>query len=482
MENKTTKKIPDLIVIALAFLNRLLLFFCLDVKYFRDSCEYIARDGFAWMSGKVDRYRLPLYPMLIDIFKAVFGEYFDAALCFCVLLVSLLSIFVFYLTLRKLTDKKWIYLLVTYSYGTFNAVAGWDKEMMTESLSLSLTVFVLYGIVLYLEKHKIRSVVFTSAVLILGCFLRAVFVIYAGLFFGAVLLTSFFPSSVKKPAVSKEEIKSILIKSLTAFIPVVLVLLYAGAFYRQYGSFTLSDSYLGQQLVIVLENGYYEDSSDKELKSVAYKIINANLQDESVDDEDILDPEIEAKIKDLVYEQLGFEYDISNIPRPSWARFYILHTYSNDRVKAFVKESLGNHKSSNMLRLIPNMFEYYSTTQYRKVRSTDSAQILMLFLDDAQSLFSLNIFHTIIVSLIELIVFVSVLIRKKTILWLRIGLGACILSTIYLSLHGTNFEYARTAITVLPFVFAAFSLYLDRFAKTLENISRKRSGSEQAQK
>ena len=73
--------------------------------------------------------------------------------------------------------------------------------------------------------------------------------------------------------------------------------------------------------------------------------------------------------------------------------------------------------------------------------------------------------------------FRSVLIRKKTILWLRIGLGSLILSTIYLSLHGTNFEYARTAITALPFVFAAFSLYLDKFVKSAESITQKRLGT-----
>lgn len=471
MKNKAGIGKHIFLVFSLIFLQRLLLFFCLDCRYFYDTFEYMVVDGFAWLGGNVDRYRLPLYPMFIDMFELLFGNNFGFFLSLFQLIFSLISVVFLYLTLRKLSDKRWICLLITYVYGTLNAVTGWDRLIITESLSLSLTVFALFGMISYLKEKITIYVIFTASVLTLGCFLRAVFAIYAGMFFGAICLIAIISAISKTKTENSDKKEHIIVNSAIALIPVILVLLYSYAFYCRYGAFTMSDSYIGQQLVVIFQNDYYKDSSDEEIRQISDKIVHSKYSFEEDDEKETLDPEIEKMVRDMIVERTHLDFDMSILSKEIAARWYVIHNFSPDRVKAFVKESKRNHYGAYLARMIPNMFEEYSTTRYKQMKDSKIAQTMSGALDETFSMIHLNIFHTLIVSLIELLVFVVLLIKKKELDWIRLGLGAFILSSIVLSLFGTNLEYARTAITALPFAFAAVALYLDhltgRFSKTV---------------
>jgi len=72
---------------------------------------------------------------------------------------------------------------------------------------------------------------------------------------------------------------------------------------------------------------------------------------------------------------------------------------------------------------------------------------------------TLTVLHSFVISVIELLSFIVILIKKKKADWLKLGLGTFILATILLSITGTNGEFARTAITALPFTFVALATY-----------------------
>lgn len=456
IENKRIKRSSGFYALILLFLVRITLFCCLDIKYFYDSYEYISRDGFSWLAGNVDRYRLPVYPMIIDIIQGVFGEHFYFVLCYLQLLVSLVSFVVLYCTLNKLTDRKWISTAVTVLYGVSNAVSGWDKTILTESFSLSVTVFMLWGIISFLKDNKIRYAVIAALLLTLGCFMRAVFVLYAGMFWGALILISIIQTMKKDKSDPSGSRYNNWIGAAISTVPIILVIAYSFAFYNQYGSFTMSDSYLGQQLFVVINNGYYHDSSDAEIASAADGI--AYSYEETV----ARDPSIEERLEAIACRDTGIEYDLSNTANVNLARWYIMDTYDRTRVEAFVEESLGNHKFENWNRMMPNLFETYSSSFYRAVVDTEPAQMMVFLLDDTLSVIRINIFHTLIISLIEIITFVYVLVKKKQIEWIRLGLGAFIMVTIILSIFGTNLEYARTAITAVPIATVAAAGIIDR--------------------
>lgn len=490
---KKIRKKPEWLVIGLIFFFRILYYGALEYKTLPDSWEYLARDGFSWLHGTLDRYRLPVYPMILDIAQWLSADQYQLLVCSLQLLVSLLSVIVLYWTVKKLVDKKWVCLLVTTLYGTFSAVSGWDKTLLTESLSLSLTVFVIYGIVSFIRNKKYRYVWITSGCLLVGCFLRAVFAIYAGLFLGFLLLITIFPSkSTEAPSPRNQRLTTIK-SALIALIPVAMLFVYAGLFYGQHGAFTLSDSGLGQKLYIVLVKGYYEDSSDQEMKEIADTILSSSAssaleteldgflasfyQQSDISDGDMqqlkgqmlsmvdntLDPSLEEALDGYVGETYGNHYDASFTTRQHLGRCYIMENYDRDRIVAFVDESMAGKTVPRTIDTVLNSFDEF--VPYNTHKDTLYGNVIYGSAD--VNFLKLSLLHSLLITGLELLIFLAQALRKKKADWVRLGLGTYIGATVLLSLLGTNGEFARTAITALPFMFVAIGLYLDRFTDLL---------------
>lgn len=444
----------EFVVLSVILIYRILAFLCFDLRYTLDSYEYLSRDGFAIFHGSPDRYRLPVYPLLMDLFLKISEDNGLIFLGIFQFLVSLLSVFILYLTLRKIVDNKIICLAFTFFYSVYDAVVIWDDILLTESLSLSLTVFLLYGLVSFVKERKMRCVIFISLILVIGSFLRAVFAIYAGLFTGALILIMIFGRSDDKDD-SRVGIKTYVSYVLISLMPIVLILMYAGAFYKSYNAFTLSDSYLGQQLSVVLGNGYYLSSTDDELVSVSDSILN-----DTYDSEDKRN-DITKKIESIFFELYELDTNINSITE---ARYYIMESYERDRIERFVNDSIENNRISHYSFVVMNLFDDYSFGEYYILKN--DSYITMYFylpvhiLISSFPLLEMNLLFAFWVSLAEISIFLLTLLIKKKKLWIRLGLGVYIASTVWLAITGTNDEFARTALTALPFVFVAFALYI----------------------
>lgn len=494
---KSFIKKPEVIFLSFILVFRVVYFFCLDYNFSQDSYEYIARNGFSWLQGSIDRYRLPVYPMIIDICKFISDEHFAFLVCFIQLIASLLSVIILYMTIKRITNKKWICLFITFLYGTLNATTGWDKTLLTESLSLSLTVFIVFGIVSFIKSKNYKYVVFTTICLLTGCFLRAIFVIYAGLFFGFLLLITILPARKMDSITHSKQRKVNAICSVTAVVPIVLVFVYAFMFNAQYGGFTISDSALGQQLYVVIANDFYKDSTDIEIKEIADSIVNSPSEsslsknidsffkeyynETNVNDNTLhqiknellsstsnkLDKQIENSLNQYIYDEYQNEYDCSFTNSTYLARLYIMENFDRNRVKEFVNEAKSNYIKSYTMLIPSHTFESFSS--YSCVKNSAIAHLVSQITNNLLFFLTITLLHSLLVSMIELLSFVIILIRKKKADWMRLGLGVFILSTILLSIFGTNAEFARTAITALPFMFVAFAVYIEWFSSRIIN-------------
>ena len=281
IKEPSTKK-WDYAAVCFAVLLRILTFFLCQVKNTPDSLEYIHINGFQWLTGTVDRYRLPLYPMLIEVCQQITGSKYLIAVCLVQLAVSIASLIALYALFKKLSDKQYIYLPLFILCSASAVMGNWDKLILTESLSLSLVVFLLWGLVCYIKENKLRYLVIAIVASGLGAFLRATFALYTGAIFVFLLLQVCFPGSKEsgKPR-RNNAIKGLIITA----VPIVLIFCYALVFSLQHGSFTLSHSGLGQQLVIVIEKGYYTDSTDEEIKQDIQHILDTKLPEEITDQE-----------------------------------------------------------------------------------------------------------------------------------------------------------------------------------------------------
>ena len=480
----------EVIVLAIVIFTKIIHFFCLDFNYTADSYEYIARNGFDIFSGVIDRYRLPVYPMLLDIFSNLFGDNYLSALCYFQLILSSVSVVLLYITMQKLTGRRFISLSVTALYGLCNAVIGWDKAILTESLSISFSVIIIWGIVLYLKKNSKKAIIIAIIVATIGCFLRAVFAIYAGLIFGFLILRLIFPGKNLEKSAIKVQRLSDLKCSAVAVVPVVLLLVYAAGFSNQHGAFTLSDSGLGQQVATVLTNDYHLDSQDEEIKEIAEMFLNSATNegltsaiDSSIDSvykkaplteeakeelakamyeyyapDGILDKTYEQEMNTYFSNLYQSDYTCNDGTSVYIARCYIMNNFSRDRIDSFVSECMKNHFKSHILSFVKNTNEEFKA--YQTPAGNSIASLLNSLLDSTVFFLHITLLQGMIIGFFELVIFVTVLIRKKLVDWVHLGLAAFILSTGLLALMGTNAEFARTSITMIPFMFVSVGLWV----------------------
>ncbi len=481
----------EVIILAVVIFTKIIHFFCLDFNYTADSYEYIARNGFDIFSGVIDRYRLPVYPMLIDVCSHLFGDNYLSVICYLQLILSSVSVILLYITMQRLTGRRFISLSVTALYGLCNAVIGWDKAILTESLSISLTVIIAWGVILYLKKNSKKAIIIAVVAATIGCFLRAVFAIYAGLILGFLILRLIFPGKNLEKSAIKTQRFSDLKCSAIAVVPVILLMLYAGGFYQQYGAFTLSDSGLGQQVATVLSNNYHVDSQDKEIKDIADMFLKSASNegllssiDDSIDNiykKSPLTEESKEALAEVMFEYYDpsfilseyYEQEMntyfSNLYQSDYtcndassvymARCYIMNNFSRERIDTFVSECLKNYFKSHILSFIKNTNEEFKA--YQTPSGNSIASLLNSLLDSTVFFLHITLLHGMIIGFFELVIFVIILIRKKFADWVHLGLAGFILSTGLLALIGTNAEFARTSITMIPFMFISVGLWIN---------------------
>lgn len=485
-------KKADAIVLGAVLLLKLLYFlFCNTVSVALDSGEFIGIDGFAWLTGNIDRYRLPVYPMVIELCERLFGGRSQMAVCMLQLVVSLASTVAMYSMMKKLSDRAYVYLPVFVLYGLSTVVMGWDKVILTESLSISLTVFVLWGLVSYIKEPKLRYIVFAVVCAGIGAFLRAVFAVYAGAILVFLLLRLIFPGkkeAQEKPAQRKLDAKGLIV----AVIPVLMLLGYAGMFSARYGAFTLSDSGLGQRLYIVLEQGYYQDAGDGQIKADADHILSAvtaqeyessvnsvftklygnDLPEEeknalmeqvraSVPQPILLEEKYETVLDKLFKRLYGPENQVHYHEKLYRARCYIMESYDRARIERFVDEAMSANFTA-YLKSTPEKYMGVFSANYQGGKNGTLASLVRTIPVLLLPLPRLGMLQALLISVAELAVYFVLLLRKKQSQWLHLGFGALILATCLLALFGTNGEFARTAITVYPMLFGVFAIWIDR--------------------
>ena len=461
-----------------------------------DSVEYIRVNGMSWLFGDVDRYRLPVYPLLIDVCSKLFGDRGLWVVCLIQLAASLLSLVALYFALKKLTDRSYIYLPITVLYGLSVTVLGWDKVILTESLSLSLTVFMLFGLIYYLKDNKLRYLAVAVLAVGIGAFMRTVFAIYAGVIFGFLIIRLIFTG--KKSSEEKKLQRITDAKGLIfAVIPILLLLGYGAMFSAQHGAFTLSDSGLGQQLSIVLEQGYYLDSSDEEIKEAAEDILSGKMPQsyygeinsliekiygdglteaecaqikedilKYMDANQVLDEKYVERLDEIYAEIYGDNAKAVNYGEAYRARCYIMHNFDRERVSEFVAESKRANFKEYLISLRYAPMAGFDAG-YERLKDGNISTLTNVFVKVIMPSVDIYLLQGILIGCVELAIFFVILIKKKYPHWIHLGCATVIIATGLLSVFGTNAEYARTALTMYPVLYVVFAMWAEGFVKLI---------------
>ena len=410
----------EIIVFLLIFIIRAILFLNLQIFTSPDSTEYLTMDYFGIFLLKPHEYRLPLYSMLINIFDTITPYHCIDLLCSFQFLISIISVFYLYKILGFIEHNKKINLIIVFIYAISNCIYSWDKTVLTESLSLSLTIFITYNFVTYIKTKKYSSLFYVLLFETLGIFLKPVMatLIFATIIFFAINFRTY--------------IKSLLL----TFVPCLIVLLYATIFYFNYGVFSISNSHLVNNLdIFVNKTNFYQLGFNKDMIDIIDKAKDINSQEYKEYSE--IDP--------IVFLGRNYKYALNK-------------KYTNKEILSFINKIKYSY---------PNLiFEYI----YNNLENNISEEFIGYGLFGKKrsnkifDIFPIYIWEVLLISTILLISLLLDLLRKQKLSELAVFTFLNIFFIFSVLLLGNvNIEMPRLCLLSVPFTFIAISFLIKKY-------------------
>lgn len=143
--------------------------FKVDISF--DTHTYIN----AWSSlqdGYVDKWRTPVYPLVLGLMKAICGDYYLYSVVIIQHFVFLVSIRFLFLLMLNVNICKNISFFLTFIYALYPCVATYNCCIVTEAFAVAGTIFLLYSINKLYEKGTARFGFYAFLCLLFLIFLR----------------------------------------------------------------------------------------------------------------------------------------------------------------------------------------------------------------------------------------------------------------------------------------------------------------------
>ena len=229
-------------------------------------------------------------------------------------------------------------------------------------------------------------------------------------------------------------------------ISIVMIGIYSVIFYQTHQIYSISDPTIRQDLFICIDQGFYQASNNKEF---IYDIENRKKEVE--------------KTTNLTGN------------RKIWAiEETIQEKYGNKKVQeltAYCKRMMKDE----YVRYLINLVKKSATITYCGY-SNLLPNCNSMVLDVQIFLFNIvNFSYVYIMILIEFIVFVYKWIKEKRIPWIHAGIFGFSLTIMISSFVGTNAEYMRTSIGVVPFFYMSLAIFLDYILMSVGKIKQQKA-------
>lgn len=373
-----------------------------SVQYLGDTLSYIA----AWeilKEGQLDEWRTPVYPLILGIFKTLFGD--TKYLQYVVLFqhfIFLISIKYFHILSFSISRSGIISFFITSFYALFPCISTWNCYILTEPIAISCTIFFLYSLLILYQKDSIKHWIIIYLWLLFLVFLRPVFIyLLPILFVGGSL---FF---IKKRKNSSKLISSGLIGFAIACI---ILISYILCFKYNYGIYSLSG--------ISTINKYWIARKAGAVSPMIHYDLNAQ----------------ESTCKRIVYGGIDKPVDV----------FYeaevAISVYGLKRFSDYVNYNIKNNRLLYLKRI---MLNFTDAANYKLFETSNKCCSILNSL-------SVNIISVYIMLLIYIIVLMSLIIIKKI-----IPLFSCLafmigFSHLFIIIVGSPGDYSRLILPAIP--------------------------------
>ena len=399
------------LIVQLLFYSKLV-----SAQMTNDSYNYVSLTINSLLTEGVDKLRVPLYPIIIDICRQLTTNY-KILICILQIILFYISSIFMYLIMKKINKNKIFNLLIVLIYSCAPYVLVYNQAILTESFSLSLITIWIYQTLKVLETNSNKRFLAISIEAFILIMLKPVF-----LYLLVILIA--YPIILK---IKKMEFKR---KILIAFIPIVLTLMYALAFYNKYEIFTISATSINQKFIISIQRKYYEYDPNNEISKI---IIDNKERNEW----EILS-EVYASNYSLKqineYNHLVFKNNANKVPHDTLDLMY----------KISDQKYLGDYYTIK---------DKYNYDQENYVYKSKFVGIMF-------SIYDLKIMNIYVLIVIALFINIVKLIKTKRLPIIDLLLLGMIAMPLIIAILSTNAEYPRTSCLLLPAAFIYFSIIL----------------------
>ena len=355
--------------------------------------------------------RTPIYPITLRIFRMICGnELGRNFVCIAQIIISFISLIYMYKTLKLLIKWEPLVAIITFLYGVSLAVIGWNSALLTESFALSGTIWFCYFIISYIKVKKLKYGILATIMAFLITYTRPANIVYI-----VILFAFFLVKAILDKEERKKDIKCLILSTVT----ICFTLVYATVFYMQHDIFSITEASVRQDLYVCMSEGFYKNSKDEQFVK-----------------------DVDAKLA----EKNGSIWD---------ANADLLKSYGNKRIQELVKEARKESSKEYiqyLVRLITNSSTEYFTSYFELYLYNNVNNIPFNFVNS----FNFLKFSTVyLILVIECVLSIYRWIKNKKPDWINLGLFGFILAILVTSFIGTNAEFMRTAICVVPFCYIA---------------------------
>lgn len=429
MKKIDTSKCLCAVTFLLILLFRIGHYACQNIPYFTsDSSGYMSVDlGYLATHFISNVGQAPAYGVGLAVLRAVCGGAYLYVAVAIQMLLSFAALFALARVMTMLGINKYLQLVLLLGYGANPAVCGWDACILTESLSISCTVFFLLFIVRYILKGKMSDAVWATVIVFYMVFLRPQF-----LYIFAALLLFFILKSAFEETKAKTNIKIVLLM----LCQTALILVYCVNFNAAYGVFSISDAMPRQNLKICIDRGYYTEFENQEI---------VNWIENCQKGEDAITENWNAATTAVT------QFGNKEIGQQTKKYFQThLLQYVKDTVDVMIDDSTTK------------FLGYGSASYYLYANMNPNAPGIVNKIDKLQiALFNnITVGQAMVVSLLEGVAMVYVWVKRKRPPWIHMALFSISMCVTWLTYFLTCFEYMRTMSSVLPYFYLMIGLFV----------------------
>lgn len=389
-----------------------------EVAIYFDTTSYIHFEKNI-LKGEVDALRTPVYPNIIK-FITLFGRSAEMYVNISILqeIVSLISVAVLYMTLRKEMKNQVLVNLATLLYGCLPSIFTYNRVILTESLSISLFVMYFCLIIKYLKAPSIKKAVAIGVFTLFLIMLRPSFLyllVMLAIMFGLVFI------------LKKENRKSAICGGIAVLGVIV--------------------SIFGYSIANKKQNGYFSISSVTQINQLD-NIINLRIFDTG-------DPRDEG-----IIEIIGDWLDGYDGPWYRKTTEKIMTEYTVEEVDSYISRCIKN-----------NFWQYIERTINKVIDlQLEPCDEIYLAAKGGQAVIKpLICFGVIFIYVIYNVIYILVkTIQNKKLSLIQATLLITILGQLAIIMLGAQAEFSRLFIPVFPIVIISLAWNIDDILRDFE--------------